>query len=466
MRVLRWPVLGSGLLVFITAGILATPILHAQEAELRQRIAALERQVELLQRQVAGRDSAELAMLRRQIEAITREIEELRLGQDVVVRADSGRFGFGPAASKVYGVGQGVSIGGYGEVLYENFADEREDGEPSGRTDQIDALRAIVYVGYKFNDRFLFNSEIEFEHGTTDQAGSVSLEFAYLDWLVAEGVGLRAGLLLVPMGFLNELHEPPTFLGTRRPETEQQIIPSTWRENGLGVFGDMGRFSYRAYLINSFDAIGGGSSNASGFSASGLRGGRQKGSKAIAEDFAGVIRVDYAGLPGFLVGGSLYAGQAGQGVTSPVDPGATVDATTIIWEGHAEYRARGFDLRALFAMADVGDVAEINAVRGLTGPASVGERLYGWYLQAGYDVLRGLPTSQRLVPYARFERLNTQDEVPTGFVADPSTDRSILSLGVAWKPIVQVVLKADYQIHSNDADTGVDQLNVALGYLF
>lgn len=466
MRVQAFPAVGSSLLALLLAATAAAPTLQAQERELGQRIAALERQIELLQQQWASRDSAELALLRRQIEAITREIEELRLGQDVVVRADSGRFGFGPAASKVYGVGQGVSIGGYGEVLYENFADERQDGTPADLTDQIDALRAIVYVGYKFSDRFLFNSEIEFEHGTTDQAGSVSLEFAYLDWLVADGVGVRGGLLLVPMGFLNELHEPPTFLGTKRPETEQQIIPSTWRENGLGVFGDVGRLSYRAYLINGFDAIGGGSSNASGYSASGLRGGRQKGSKAIAEDIAGVIRLDYAGLPGLLVGGSLYAGQAGQNVSSTVDPDATIEARTLIWEGHAEYRGRGLDLRALVAVADVGDVAEINAARGLTGQASVGERLFGWYLQAGYDVLRGAQTSQRLLPYVRYERLNTQDEVPVGFAANPSTDRSILSLGAAWKPIVQIVVKADYQIHRNDADTGVDQLNVALGYLF
>ncbi len=466
MRLRRSLAVCFGQLAWVLIATTTAPTLLAQEDELRQRIAALERQIELLQRQWASRDSAELAMLRRQIEAITREIEELRLGQDVVVRADSGRFGFGPAASKVYGVGQGVSIGGYGEVLYENFAGERQDGAPADRTDQIDALRAIVYVGYKFSDRFLFNSEIEFEHGTTDQAGSVSLEFAYLDWLVSEGVGARAGLLLVPMGFLNELHEPPTFLGTKRPETEQQIIPSTWRENGLGLFGDVGRFSYRAYLINGFDAIGGGSSDASGYSASGLRGGRQKGSKAIAEDLAGVVRLDYTGLPGLRVGGSLYAGQAGQNVASTVDAGVTIGATTIIWEGHAEYRGRGLDLRALVAVADVGDVAEINAARGLTGQASVGERLYGWYLQAGYDVLRGAKTSQRLVPYVRFERLNTQDEVPEGFAANPATDRSILSLGAAWKPIVQIVVKADYQLHSNDADTGIDQLNVALGYLF
>ncbi len=447
------------------AALLASP-LQAQEEELRERLRALERQVELLERQVAARDSADVAQLRRQIEAITREIEELRLGAEVLVRADTGLYGFGPAASKVYQVGQGVSIGGYGEVLYENFSGEREDGTASGAVDQIDALRAIVYVGYKFTDRFLFNSEIEFEHGSTAQAGSVSLEFAYLDWLVSDRVGIRAGLLLVPMGFINELHEPPTFLGTERPETERQIIPSTWRENGIGLFGESAGFAYRAYLINGFDAIGGSSSQASGFDASGLRGGRQKGSRAIAEDLATVVRVDYEGLPGLLAGASLYAGEAGQNGASGADGRETIAARTLIWEGHAEYRAGGLDLRALIALADVSDAAEINAAKGLTGAASVGERLVGWYLQAGYDVLQRARTEQRLIPYVRYERLNTQDRVPGGFAADPANDRSILALGAAWKPIANIIVKADYQLHRNQADSGVDQFNVLLGYLF
>ena len=100
-----------------------------------------------------------LARLQAQLDAITRQLEELQLGRDVVVEADTSVLGFGPAASKVYKVRQGVSLGGYGEVLYENFASETQSDVPSGLTDQIDALRAIVYVGYKFSDKILFNSE-------------------------------------------------------------------------------------------------------------------------------------------------------------------------------------------------------------------------------------------------------------------------------------------------------------------
>ena len=215
-------------------------------------------------------DSMALREIQRQIEALTLELEALRLGTDIVSRADTTVLGFGPAASKVYGVQEGVSIGGYGEFIYENFSGSREDSSDSGKIDKADALRGIVYVGYKFDERFLFNSEIEFEHASTGQAGSASLEFAYLDYRLTQSFGFRGGLLLSPMGLVNELHEPPIFLGAKRTETESRIIPTTWRENGLGIFGQAGSFGYRFYLMNSLDAVGGGSSKAAGFKASGL----------------------------------------------------------------------------------------------------------------------------------------------------------------------------------------------------
>ncbi|MGH7581264.1 MAG: hypothetical protein ACREM9_13875, partial [Gemmatimonadales bacterium] len=404
------------------------------------------------------RDTTEIERLRQQVEAISRELEELRLGKDVVVEADTSLYGFGPAASKVYKVGQGVSIGGYGEVLYENFAGSREDDEPSGATDRIDALRAILYAGYKFNDKLLFNSEVEFEHGSTEDGGSVSIEFAYLDYRISPRFGVRAGLLLPPMGFLNELHEPPTFLGARRPETERQVIPSTWRENGIGVFGDAGEVSYRAYLVNGFDATG--------FGAEGLRGGRQNGAEAAAANFGAVGRVDYDGVLGLTVGTSAYLGNSGQGAVLPSDPTRTVSARTFIWDLHGAYKVRGFDLRGLLALATLDDAAELNELNGLTGTASVGERMLGFYLQGGYDVLRGSRGGQQLLPYVRYEQVNTQDEVPAGFLPDPANDRRLVTVGAMWKPVPNVSLKADYQVVSNEADTGVNQLNVNLGYLF
>lgn len=414
---------------------------------------------------VAQQDTASLNELKRQVEALTREIEAMRLGSDVVVQADSSAFGLGPAASKVYRVRQGVSLGGYGEVLYQNFAKERENETPSGLRDQIDALRLILYVGYKFSDKLLFNSEIEFEHGSTSQGGEASVEFAYIDYKHSDAIGIRGGMLLVPMGLVNELHEPPIFLGTTRPLTENSIIPSTWRENGAGIFGQLGPIAYRAYVVNGLDAIGS-AGRASGFSAGGLRGGRQKGALALIEDPAFVARADFApnALRGLLVGGSVYVGNSGQSATTTA--GAEIDASTSIFEGHAQYRAHGLDLRALYAKATVADALLINLRRNLTGNASVGEELSGYYVQAGFDLLSLGGSSHQLTPYVRHEQLNTQEQVPVGFTSNPANDRKVTVLGAEWKPISSIVVKADYQMHKNEAQTGTNQFNIALGYLF
>jgi hypothetical protein len=434
-------------------GISAGPV--AAQETVEARLERLQNEVTELRRALAERETSGEAELRRQIALLTRQIEAMELGE-TVVQPDTSVFGFAPAASKVYRVRQGVSIGGYGEVLYENFAETRENGTDSGERDQFDALRAILYVGYKFNDRLLFNSELEWEHGSTGAGGEASIEFAYLDYMLSPSFGLRGGLLLAPMGLTNEMHEPPTFVGTTRPMVEQAIIPTTWRANGFGLFGEAGDLSYRAYALTSLDAM-------RGFSAKGLRGGRQKGAKELAEDFSLIGRVDYTGLTGLMIGGSAMIGGTTHGEELAGEP---VDGTTTIVETHAHYEGHGFRLRGLYAVATVDDVAELNALRGFTGAQSIGERLTGGYAQAGYDVLRFADVEHQLIPYVRFEALNTQARVPAGFSADPATERTAWLLGAMWKPIPQVALKADYQIHGNEAVTGIDQLNVNLSYLF
>jgi len=422
--------------------------------QLEQKVAALEQELDALRAE--GRTPEDrLTELERKVGILAEEVADLRVGE-AAVTADTSVTGLGPAASKVYRTDHGVSIGGYGEWLYEGFSDTRDDGEPWGKNDVWDALRAVMYLGYKFNDRFVLNSEIEYEHATTGGSGEVSLEFAYIDYLHSRGLGVRAGLVLMPMGFINELHEPTTFLGAKRPETERRIIPTTWRENGLGLFGEVGPLSYRTYIVNGLDA--------EGFSAAGLRGGRQKGSKAKADDLAWVGRLDYEGIPGLGLGMSAYIGNSGQNLMS-VD-GSTLDVRTAIWEAHAEWRVRGLEARALYARSDLDDVAELNAALGLTGPASIGESLEGFYLQVGYDVLAAGSSARSLTPFIRWEQLNTQQSVPLGFAANPAYDEEILTLGLSFKPIEQLVIKADYQNTDNAGDTGVDQLNIALGYIF
>jgi hypothetical protein len=440
---------------------LAASIVVATEDGTTKRLAELEEEVAALRAAVAALRQAEaspadrLAEIERKIGIIAAELEDLKVGESVV-KADQPVAGFAPAASKVYHSPGGVSLGGYGEWLYQRFDERREDGTGAAETDSFDALRGILYVGYKFNDRWLLNTEIEYEHASTGKSGEVSLEFAYLDYLYRPQLGFRAGLLLMPMGFINELHEPTTFLGANRPETERRIIPTTWRENGAGIFGELGDFSYRTYLVTGFKG--------EGFSSSGLRGGRQKGSKAKAEDFAWVGRLDYAAAPGLTLGLSAFIGDSGQDLETP--DGRDLGVRTTIWEGHGEWRYRGIELRGLYARATVDDVRELNQALGLTGSASVGETMEGYYLQAGYDLLAHHHGDQSLIPFIRWESVNTQAAVPAGFTINPANHGQIFTLGLTYKPLTQIVIKLDYQKVSNRADTGVDQINAALGYIF
>ncbi len=443
-----------------------TAALPAQESS-AERIRELEKKVQELQQRLdqlsAGADQAtrrQIEEIRRQIDVLTKEIENIKSAAPEKAPAGArGKFGLGPAASKIYGVTRGVSIGGYGEVLYQNFDEERDDGAPSDRTDTIDLLRAVFYFGYKFDDRFLFNSEVEYEHATTgegaEEKGEVSIEFAYLDYVVRPELNLRAGLVLLPVGFVNELHEPPVFLGARRPEVERRILPTTWRELGIGIVGDAGPVTYRAYVVNGLDAAG--------FSASApIREGRQGGSEARAEDFALTGRLDFIGVPGLLAGVSGYTGDSAQGRNAD---GRSFDGRVSLVDAHAEWRWRGLQARALGVWGSIGDAADINALNDLSGAASVGKRFVGSYVEAGWDVLYGRGAAS-LVPFARWESFDTQDEVPAGFSSNPANDVSIWTLGLQYRPIPQVVVKLDYQDVKNDARTGIDQWNLALGWLF
>lgn len=401
-------------------------------------------------------DAIDIAELQRQIEILAEELERLRSGEESeadLSEDETRALGLAPSAAAAYEGASGVSIAGYGEMLYENFADQDQAGQPAGRTSQLDFLRAIIYAGYRFDDRFLFNSEIEIEH-----ADEVFVEFAYLDFLARENFGVRGGMLLVPMGLVNEFHEPTVFLGAERPLTEQRIIPSTWRENGGGIYGAVDRVAFRAYVINGFDG--------SSFSSSGLRGGRQKGSKAKASSLAFTGRVDVTPTPGVFVGTSVYIGGSGQGEIRIDD--REFDVQTTIFDLHGQAKFRGLDIRGLFARASIGDAAELNQVLGTTASNGVAEVMHGGYVQFGYDVFSQLPAAGvvALTPYVRLEQLDTQATMPTGFERSLSSDITVTTVGVELKPISSVVLKIDHAWVNNEADTGVNQFNVSLGYAF
>jgi hypothetical protein len=261
----------------------------------------------------------------------------------------------------------------------------------------------------------------------------------------------------MPVGLTNELHEPTVFVSATRPSVETRIIPTTWRELGVGAFGDLGGLSYRTYLVNGLDA--------SRFEAEGLREGRQSGSSAKATDLAWVGRLDYTGQPGLVAGGSVYVGNSGQGLHDA--DGRTIGARVSQLEGHVDWKWRGLEARALGVRTTVADVARLNQALGLAGDEGVGSRLSGGYLELSYDVLsRTRSAGRSLTPFVRYEAYDSQSRVPTGYERNPANDASDWTFGVAFKPIDQLALKVDYQRSSNAARSGVDEAHVALGYIF
>ncbi len=363
--------------------------------------------------------------------------------------------GLGPAASKVYKRESGLSIGGYGEVLLRTFHGQGDDDQ----NDVFDALRAVLYVGYKFNDKWVFNSELEFEHAGTGGGGSVSTEFLTIDYLHRDELNFRAGVLLLPMGFVNEIHEPNFFYGAQRPEVERRIMPSTWRENGAGIFGTIAdRVSYRFYVVNGLDGAG--------FDSSGLRGGRQKASRALSDDFAFVGRVDVDVTDGLLVGGSVYAGQSGQ--EQRADTGAFAgellpDLMTHIYEIHAQYKGYGFSFRGLWSEAFVDEAGAHNRILG-SGLAS---RMQGWYVEGGYDILPLFcETKATLEPFFRFEQWDTQHETPDGVIRDNTQDVNLYVAGLHFRPIPQVVFKVDYRHFDQRGGSRAHEAQALVGYVF
>jgi hypothetical protein len=401
-----------------------------------------------------------IRVLEEQVATLAAELSQNRISEAVPADSEFDPvWGVGPSASKVYSQDAGLSIGGYGEVRFRH--DSTDD-------DIFDALRAVLYVGYKFSDSWVLNSEIEFEHaGGSD----VFVEFLNLDYLHSDALNFRVGLILIPMGFVNQLHEPTFYYGASRPEVEKTIIPSTWRENGAGFFGRVGdRVSYQAYAVSSFEG--------SKFNASGFRPGRQKGMEALTNDWSVVVRTDVTAMSGLNLGASVYYGNQGQ--DQSVGDLQVGSLSTAIYELHAEYQRHGFTVRGLFSQAFVDNPDALNAgidqlIAGGDTDAEKGgflaESLLGGYVEFAYDIMpRLLPeTEQSLEPFFRYERLNTQSRMQSAdFDRTLKYDRHLYTVGLQYQPISQLVFKLDYRWitqQSNGASLA-KQVEFGAGYVF
>jgi len=394
--------------------------------------------------------------LERKTDVLSEEVEKLRTNLSIPEEAKyKSAYGLGPAASKVYAAGKGLSIGGYGEGSYQTKVGDKGDSK-----DTADMERMVIYAGYKFTDKILFNSEIEFEHGSTgegsEEKGEVSVEFASLDFFIDPRANARAGLVLMPMGFINRIHEPLFYFGNQRPMVEQRIIPSTWREMGVGLFGAITpNLTYTAYVVNGLDA--------KGFTSDGIREGRGGGSNAKAENFGYVARVDYDPdmIPGLSVGGSAYVGNSGQ---SQLFAGKQADVFTQLYEAHMQWKYRGLEFRTLGSWGHINDAALVSASAGEV----IGSQNFGWYAEAGYDVLPLLlpDTTHYLAPFFRYEKLDTVAKAAAGWSDDLTKDWQIYQVGLQYKPIPNVVIKADYRNFVAKQGPLADDFNLGFGFIF
>lgn len=349
--------------------------------------------------------------------------------------------------------GKAVTIGGYGEMLY---------NQPEGDNGTLDVQRLVLLAGYKFDDKIQFITEIEFEH-----VEEVYVEQAFVNYNVANNVNLRGGLMLVPMGIINEFHEPTTFNGTNRPAMDKSIVSTTWRELGVGVSGRFNSISlgYQAYIFNGFKSV---ESDGSGVvtggklgGSNGLRGGRQKGIESTVNTPNFSVKFDYYGLPGLRLGLAGYFGKTQAPDDVDMLDGAAIGMAMVGLD--ARYAYRKFTARGQFIFADLSDTKEYNTLTG----SNLGSELKGYYVEGAYNIL---PESkqQKLFAFARYENYDTHSAVD-GISQNLGYDRTDVTLGLTYHLTTGVVAKADYQIRDNKAlpsNEVPNQLNFGLGVWF
>ena len=383
--------------------------------------------------------NAAAATIEEKIELLQQEIESLK---DQVASAQAGN-----KAGGVQSLVEKTTVGGYGELHYNSF-----QGGAKAK-DEIDFHRFVLFFSHRFNDWISFKSELELEHSNTENGGAVELEQAYLDFNFSDKLNAKAGIFLMPLGFINETHEPPTFFGVERNFIETRIIPSTWWEAGAAVYGEIAPgWKYQAGLTSSLDG-----SKFENFATKGIREGRRNVSEAPAENIAFAGRLDYTGQPGLTAGVSLFTGKTGQ----DNDALNGADARLTLWDAHVRYNKDKFDIRALYAQGHLSDAADLNATFGLETAA----RFYGYYVEAAYHIWQ--QGDQDFAPFIRYEKWDTQASMPTGITRGVGSKNHVMTVGANYWPHPQVVIKADYQkFDEDDGNKGDKRFNLGLGYMF
>lgn len=383
------------------------------------------------------------------------EIARLKMGIALPEDLQGSFTGLAPGASKVYFSRTPLSIGGYAEV----HSTSEERGPRS-----TNLARVNPYLGYRFSRNIVFNSGFTFQNGgAIDGVGAAAVEFAYLDFLFAEESGIRAGQFLVPFGLRNLRSEPTLFPMVNRQETELNIVPTTWHENGVMGFWKTGKLLLQGGISSTVDA--------SRFeTATWIRAGRQEGGGGAikAEDAALFIRAEAIDREN-TIGISVYTSKTSQGDAS------LGDARLLLGAVHGEIGVGRFAGQAMYAEGSLSDTDKIAA----TTEQVLGRRARGGYLILSYDLLPNLvPVTrlpngnlvsaawQQLPLFASYEYQDLNAEVPAGFSRDDALRTQTYTVGLNFKPHPQVVIKADYANEVDGAGGDKRVFETAIGAVF
>jgi hypothetical protein len=370
----------------------------------------------------------------------------------------------GNTAQRLLAKNQKLSIGGYGQIDYNQklMSDERKTGT-------MDVHRMVLMFGYKFNNKTNFITELEVEH-----VSEIYVEQAFLNYRINDYLNFRTGLMLIPMGITNEYHEPTTFNGVERPNIDKYIVPSTWREVGAGFTGNIKEIytKYQVYVVNGFKSATPGTTKAAFSGSNGLRKGRQKGIESFisAPNFS--TKVDFYGIRGLKIGASAYMGKSQtdqyDGIkTNDETANRSADSSVVdiqMFGLDARFRRKGLQLKGQFNIANLGNTDQYNGFYG----SDVGSQLLGYLAEVGFNVLRKNPSKGQLVPFVRYEVYNTHQKVAPNMSIVKSYNRNDLTFGLGWKITAGSVIKADYQImNSEDPNQEAQkQLNLGFGVWF
>ncbi|MDD5159042.1 MAG: porin [Sulfuricurvum sp.] len=363
--------------------------------------------------------------------------------------------GLGAAASKIYYSKTPLSIGGYGEMFYSH--------QTHANTDQTEVYRFVPYIGYKFSDNIILNSEIEFEHGGQE----VSVEQLYLDFLLDPTFNVRLGHQVVPMGLINLNHEPVLFNTVARPDVEKYLIPSTWHETGLTVYGKTENFNYAAGAIVALDmslANHDGAPEADSFGKNWIRDARRGGNESNSEtsNLGIVARFDYTGINGLLVGTSLYTGKAGASTNGEGEGRMTIA------DIHAQYQYEGFKIKGLYTQSHLSNAAAYLGDHQGVIATEHPESARGGYINMEYNVLPFFAqASTRLPIFFQYENYNLATSLTDG-TSFGNTES--FTYGLNYFPHEQVVLKGEYTLRHNKNGVNTNEnegvYSFGLGFIF